>query len=533
MASTSSMGTQPQLLSLWATSTSMPHLDSHQLLYLGLALAVAIISCVKTLTAKGDDIPCLNPSKRPKILGKDPAIAKSFIKNTRAMLAQGRAKFAGQPFKITADSGEVIILPPSIVDEIRNEPALSFMGVISQDFHTHLPGFEPFSVGSRPDSLIQVVARKQLTKLLNKVTEPLSKETNFATEHSFGKSPEWKEHVLKTEALDIVARLSSRVFLGPEVSRNEAWLSITKSYTIHGFLAAKKLRLYSTWWRRLANQFLPECRLVRKQIIESRDIIAPVMQKRKEDRQNAINEGRPLPKFNDALDWFEEESHGNAYDAVMCQLVLSTAAIHTTTDLLTEVMLNIAKHPELFVDLRREILEVLKAEGWKKTALFNLKLLDSVIKESQRLRPISMVSMTRLATSDVKLSNGMTIRKGQRIAVDTAQMRDPAVYAEPDKFDGRRFARMRDTPGQENQAHLVSTGAASLGFGHGQHACPGRFFAANEIKVALCHMLMKYDWKLAPGCEPKAMEVGFSLAVDMHARVLMRRREPEMNIDVL
>lgn len=26
---------------------------------------------------------------------------------------------------------------------------------------------------------------------------------------------------------------------------------------------------------------------------------------------------------------------------------------------------------------------------------------------------------------------------------------------------------------------------------HGQRSCPGRFFATNEIKYALCHLLLK------------------------------------------
>jgi len=36
-------------------------------------------------------------------------------------------------------------------------------------------------------------------------------------------------------------------------------------------------------------------------------------------------------------------------------------------------------------------------------------------------------------------------------------------------------------------------------FGEGLHACPGRFFAINEVKIALCHMLLKYDWRLIDG----------------------------------
>ncbi|KAM0286462.1 hypothetical protein ACHAQH_000888 [Verticillium albo-atrum] len=511
----------------------MPHLDTHQVLYLSIALAVAVVSCVRALTTQDNTIPWLNPSKRPQILGRDPAHLKAFLTGARGLLERARQQFAGKPFRVAAEYGPVTVLPATMVNEIRNKPGLNFMRAVARDLHSYLPGFEPFAAGECTDGQVQTVIRKQLTKHLNKVSKPLSEEANFVTELSYGTSTEWKEHVLHTGALDIVARLSSRVFLGPEVARDETLLSITKSYTVQGFSAAEMLRSYSPWWRRVANYFLPECRLLRKQLASARDIITPVFDKRRADRQMAVSEGRPVPVFDDALDWLEAESHGKAYDVVKSQLFLSSVAIHTTTDLLMETMINIAKHPDLFSDLRKEIVDVLKVEGWKKTALFNLKLLDSTIKESQRLRPILMTTMMRIATSDVPLSNGMTIRKGERIAVDTSQMRDPAIYPDPDSYDGRRFVRMRDMAGQENQAHLVSTGPASLGFGHGLHACPGRFFAANEIKVALCHLIMKYDWKLAPGCEPKASENGFSMAADMTTRVMMRRREPELDIDAV
>ena len=36
-------------------------------------------------------------------------------------------------------------------------------------------------------------------------------------------------------------------------------------------------------------------------------------------------------------------------------------------------------------------------------------------------------------------------------------------------------------------------------FGLGKHACPGRFFASNEIKVLLCRIILDYDMKLLDG----------------------------------
>ncbi|PBK94105.1 hypothetical protein ARMGADRAFT_1062838 [Armillaria gallica] len=32
-------------------------------------------------------------------------------------------------------------------------------------------------------------------------------------------------------------------------------------------------------------------------------------------------------------------------------------------------------------------------------------------------------------------------------------------------------------------------------FGHGKSACPGRFFAVNELKALMCYILMNYDVK--------------------------------------
>lgn len=58
------------------------------------------------------------------------------------------------------------MLPPSLADEIRNEPKLSFGAATAEDFHGDIPGFQPFAQGSQDDEILQTVARKQLTKSL-------------------------------------------------------------------------------------------------------------------------------------------------------------------------------------------------------------------------------------------------------------------------------------------------------------------------------------------------------------------------------
>jgi cytochrome P450 len=71
-----------------------------------------------------------------------------------------------------------------------------------------------------------------------------------------------------------------------------------------------------------------------------------------------------------------------------CQIALTLAAIHTTTDLLSQTMVNIATYPEMFTALREEVIRVLSKHGLKKAALADLKLMDSFLKETQRMKPI-------------------------------------------------------------------------------------------------------------------------------------------------
>lgn len=227
---------------------------------------------------------------------------------------------------------------------------------------------------------------------------------------------EWKEVNLKDDVLDLIARLSSRVFLGSEVCRDEAWLHITKSYTVNAFIGAETMRIYPCWFRTVAHWFLPQCKILRQQVADSRRIVEPVLERRRALRAEAQARGDPVPKFNDGLDWFEEESKGRQYDAVGAQLGLSAVAIHTTTDLLVEAMLWIAEDPQLIQDLRKEIVEVLSAEGWKKTALFNMKLADSVLKEAQRLKPVTSGKLQ----APLPIPNGSTMAFVNMLTLTTA-----------------------------------------------------------------------------------------------------------------
>lgn len=142
--------------------------------------------------------------------------------------------------------------------------------------------------------------------------------------------------------------------------------------------------------------------------------------------------------------------------------------------------------------------------------------------------------MRRYVTEDLTLSNGLVLKKGTRLNIDNSRMNDPAIYKNPEKYDPYRFYNMRQEPGRESMSQLVSTSSDHLGFGHGKHSCPGRFFAANEIKVALCHLLVKYDWKLAPETDISPDMKGMLAKASSVASILIRKREQtEIDLDLL
>ncbi|CAG7559083.1 unnamed protein product [Fusarium equiseti] len=426
--------------------------------------------------------PILNP-KKPFEFSNN-RVVRDFIKNSKHLLAKGRSLYNDKPYKAYTDWGKVVVIPPHFVEFLKNNRQLEFMETAKDDIHGYIPGFEP---GAPPIDVTPVV-NKYLTRALAKLNAPLSEETSLTLHDVLGESTEWREFEPQQEIIRIVSRMSSRVFMGEELCRNEGWLKVSSDYTPH-------------------------------------------IGRRHTAKQEAIREGRKVP-FDDSIEWFEKEYPGKA-DPARDQIGLSLVAIHTTTDLLTETLFNIALHPEILTPLREEIIGALRTEGMKKTSLYNMKLLDSVIKESQRLRPVLLGVFRRTALTDIILPNGDVIKKGTKIVCDTTHQWNKDYYEDALTFDAYRFARMRETPGQDKQAHLVSTSRDMLGFGHGVHSCPGRFFAANEIKVALCHMLLKYDWKLPEGVVPESSWFGMALSGDQKAKLVIRRRCEELDIDSL
>jgi cytochrome P450 len=130
-----------------------------------------------------------------------------------------------------------------------------------------------------------------------------------------------------------------------------------------------------------------------------------------------------------------------------------------------------------------------------------MEKLDSVFRESLRLNSFVTVGLNRIVTAKDGLTtpSGVRVPKGTTVGVPSyAVLQDSSIYEDAQTFKPFRFAEARDEMKgseyvQRARLSFATTNNDYLVFGHGRNACPGRFFAANELKLVLAHLVMNYD----------------------------------------
>lgn len=109
------------------------------------------------------------------------------------------------------------------------------------------------------------------------------------------------------------------------------------------------------------------------------------------------------------------------------------------------------------------------------------------------------------------LSNGQRIPTGVTIkALSFVVDADVDPQNESTKFDSLRHYKQRvkaRAAGDQARAQLVSANEENMAFGYGRHACPGRFFAAHEIKMILVKLLLNYDICLPDGITERHAQI--------------------------
>ena len=454
---------------------------------------------------------------------------EAWNKNGYKVVAKGLREHPGA-FQVMTGTGPKIILPNRFAEEFGRRDGVSMLKSFGLDFFTGWPGFDGVDFIDQHEQVFADTVRINLTQSLGLVTDALVKETRASVLEYFGNENAWRGVLIKENVGQLVARLSSRVFLGPELCRNKEWLQIAENYTVDLFYGSLALKAMPAITRPITYWLDPHCTRLRKHARDARRLIAPLVRQRREKVIKAMATGKVPEKVADTIGWMVGQAKGRNIDYAAGQLGMSVAGIHTTTEAISVALVDLCNHPGLLEPLRKEVVAVLEGEEWSKASLYKMRLMDSFLKESQRMHPPSGTTMNRVILRDTELSDGTLLQKGTRLFI-AGRFSDPALYPDPDTFDAYRFLRLRTNSGRDNSWQLTSTSPEHLGFGYGNHSCPGRFFATHETKIALSFLLLKYDWEMSDGKDnPSFMTFGTGTVLNPKCRVRFRRRREEIEL---
>ncbi|KAF7792532.1 hypothetical protein EIP86_003573 [Pleurotus ostreatoroseus] len=453
--------------------------------------------------------------------------AFKFLKNGRALLQEGYDKYKGGMFKIpTPERWIVVVTGPKLIDELRRFPdeQVSFMDAAGESINTKYM----FNHSLHENPYHIAVIKERLTRHLTEAFADIRDEIAAAfSEHiPAPDNGKWISVPALSVMQQVVARASNRIFVGLPYCRNKEYLQVAIDVTIDImqsrriliFMPAFLKPFFANWAANI-NRHVKSCDKYLHEVWDAR-------------LQNLERFGDDWPdKPNDMLQWLiDEERKNEKFDVknlISMILTVNFAAIHTSSNTFTQALYHLAANPEFMGPLREEAEAILQVEGWTKAAMGKMRKLDSFMRESQRLNGISGTSVMRKTLTSIKFSNGAVIPPNSFIvAAATGTHLDEDNYENPEIFNPWRFSNMREAEGEALKHQFVSTSLDYVPFGHGKHACPGRFFAANELKAMMAHIVMNYDVKFEDeGVRPPNMWFGINVIPDPRAKVMFRKRQ--------
>ncbi|KAJ4490988.1 cytochrome P450 [Lentinula aciculospora] len=317
-----------------------------------------------------------------------------------------------------------------------------------------------------------------------------------------------------------INRMLNRVFVGLPLCRNEEYLALMRVFATDVIQDAAVIRLFPKFMKPAASIFLTKIRSTLKDALK---YLGPMIDERREVIKYADSDSKCMT----LIDWFLAQGvETDTKKLAMRVAFVNFVSLGTTSMSFMNVLFDLCAAPQFAVPLRQEVQTIVGREGWSKTALQKCLKLDSLLKESVRL---SIGGGFRKVTQDHTFSDGTFVPKGNFVNCPARAMhKDPEIYGEnAEQFDPFRWSVLREQEGQKTKHQHTATSPAYIPFGHGTHACPGRFFASMELKILMAYLLMNYEFRFPDGKRPPEELLGDVNIPNTKAIVHIRRRQLE------
>lgn len=397
------------------------------------------------------------------------------------------------------------------------------------------------------------IITRDLTRSLGELTSDVMNELAYALDAEWGIDTKgWKEVNPFTTLMNVVAQTANRVFVGTPLCRNKSFLENVLSFASSVIPSALFIHFIPEFFR---PSVAP---LITWQNRRYRRKLAGLIELECQQRQALFNgAAKTDAQHNDMLQWFiqaakDSDQPGESDPSIICQrlLVVNFAAIHTTTLSITNVLYDLissSSAAEVIHKLREEVSTVLLANDniWTKHGISQLYKIDSTLKESMRLGELNAFGIQRLVVKQDGIESPISktyLPEGTTVGIPNRAIHsDSRLYPNPDAYQPFRFSDLRNTSStvvaEESQAgktptipytaklSMATTTPAYLPFGHGRHACLGRFFASNELKLLLAYIVQHYELQTIEQ-RPEREWIGSMRICPMKNTIRVRRREP-------
>lgn len=284
----------------------------------------------------------------------------------------------------------------------------------------------------------------------------LDNECEFAFEKEIGPPDDWTCHTAAELCAKLMHRTTSRILMGHELCRDDAYLrtsqSLTDSIFVYG-LAMSMLPMrsllrgaydfiFSIFHRRALNKAL----MVILPVVESRfaefQTRSPGPINKQEEHCDSIEWSLSLTKGNPK----EHNPHWIAYSLLHNIWAGSAAPGGLVTQMVFQVLM---EQPEKYLEpLRSEVQTALdKHGGYTDKALNSMVNLDSFVREISRVYPTGSVTCARTIMNPrgFQFHDGLFLPQGTRLAVPALAIQtDADNFRDPHTVDGFRFARLRE-----------------------------------------------------------------------------------------
>ncbi|KAK8129686.1 hypothetical protein PG999_002066 [Apiospora kogelbergensis] len=482
-------------------------------------LAAALLLCY-ILYGFTTPKPTSGDSKRMHTLNARDGELFSYLKaawrNTldlKSALELHQHQHAGQTVRVPiVGPGKLVLLPTSESKWLIDQPedVLSMHQQTDLHFQTAHKTVYPL----RNQAHVHLVMTK-LTRNVGNLVPSLMEEVEVAMPGAWDGTTDaegWQGVDVFETLRVVIGQVTNRVFLGAPLCRNRELLDAGVAYAQAIPIAAQLITLFPIWLRWVVAPLITMPNRKYEKIwfkLTLPEVKARLLDYDKKGQEKA-----------DFLQWSLDQAKETG-DPYMSEpeilaarvLLVNAAAVHTSSFAITHVLLDLVgsgrqRGAKYVAELREEIHRVLSAHGgWSKRALDDMHKLDSTFRESQRLNTVLTVGPLRIvnAREGITTPSGAHIPKGYQVGIPAYQTHmEPSIWGDDaEEFRPFRFTEAAGKIEQVNHGDMsgsqrarqpwVTTSQEYLSFGGGRNSCPGRFFAAAELKLLLAHILLNYD----------------------------------------